>query len=316
MTELDKGIPQMTDILFPEYVDNSMRKELVKCEKAAHYRYEAGLEAKETTRADIIAGVAFAKGMEVMRKEYYDKGTSAKNAVERGVAAVMARYGNFVPDKNTTKTVQRMAGAITYYAQEFPLDEEKLRPIKLPDGPHAIEVQFQEEIPIEHPTTGKPLIYCGRFDMLAIQDGKAWVVDEKTTSQMGDKWSNQWFLDSQMTGYCWGARKLLDKNGLQDVPIAGAYINGIAIRKYDYEAVRLPVYREQWELDRWYEQMLRDMRRWKRAYEDESHNMALDHACSFYNNPCQFAPLCKSRNPERLLDGSYVMRRWNPTERD
>lgn len=313
----------MAEILFPELIDNSMRKELVKCEKAAHYRYEMGLEATETTRVDLIAGKAFAKGMECMRKEFFDRGTKAKNAVERGVAAVSAAYGEFVPDKATTKTVQRMAGAITFYAQEFPLETDLLKPVRFPAsingflGNHAIEVQFQEEIPIEHPTTGKPLIYCGRFDMLALDEqGKAWVVDEKTTSQMGDKWDNQWFLDSQVTGYCWGARRLLDKIGMTDVQIAGAMINGIAIRKYDYEARRLPVFREQWEIDRWYKQMLGDVERWITAFKLQFHDMALDHACAFYNNPCQFAPLCKARNPERLVDGSYVVRRWNPTERD
>jgi hypothetical protein len=243
----------MSDIQFPEVIDNSMRKELVKCEMAAHWRYEMGLESKDGSRVDLVAGAAYAHGMEVMRKGFYDEGLSAKVAVERGVAAVSAKYGNFVPDKATTKTVQRMAGAITFYAQEFPLDSEQLKPIKLANGKHAIEVQFQAELPINHPQTQKFLLYAGRFDMLGIdQHGKAWVVDDKTTSQMGDKWSNQWFLDSQMTGYCWGARKMLDENGYKDIPIAGAYINGIAIRKYDYEALRLPVYREQWEIDRWY----------------------------------------------------------------
>lgn len=307
----------MTESRFPEAIDNSMRKELVKCEMAAHYRYEMGLEAIETTRVDLVAGKAFAAGMEVMRKEYYSGRLNAKNATERGVAAVSAAYGAFVPDKNTTKTVQRMAGAVTVYAQDYPLDTDTLKPITL-DGEYAIEVQFQTEIPVLHPTTAQPLKYVGRFDLLAQDqvDGKVWVVDDKTTSQMGDKWANQWFLDSQVTGYCFGARTLLDKHGMSSLEIGGAIINGIAIRKYDYECQRLNVYREQWEIDRWYQQMLRDVKRWKDAYTAQIHNQALDHACAFYNNPCQFAPLCKSRNPERLIDGSYVVRRWNPIERD
>lgn len=309
------------EALFPEVIDNSMRKELVKCEMAAHYRYEMGLESVEQVQVDLVAGKAFAAGMEAMRKAYYKDGANAKNSVERGVVAVSNAYGAFVPDKQTTKTVHRMAGAITFFAQEFPLDEEKLKPALLLLGSEvkiAVEVQFVEELPILHPYTAQPLKYAGRFDMLAIDTdtGKAWVVDEKTTSQMGEKWANQWFLDSQISGYCWGARKLLDAHGLQDIEVAGAYINGIAIRKYDYEAMRLPVYREQWEIDRWYSQLIRDIQRWKAAFMQKNHDQVLDHACAFYNNPCQFAPLCKSRNPERLIDGSYVVRRWNPIERD
>lgn len=308
----------MTELItFPEVIDNTMRKELIKCHKAAHYRFEQGLESVEAIRVDLVAGGAYAKGLEVMRRAYFEQSMPARKAVGLGVAAVSAQYGTFVADKLTTKTVQRMAGALAYYEQEFPLDQETIKPFKLYDGRWTIECQFVQEIPLLHPTTNLPLKYAGRFDMLGIdENGKAWVVDEKTTSQMGDKWSNQWFLDSQITGYCWGARKLLDANGHADTLLAGAYINGIAIRKYDYEAKRLPVFREDWEIERWYEQMLCDVQAWKRAFMGQDHSMALDHACAYYLNPCQFTPLCKSRNPERLVDGSFVVRRWDPTERD
>jgi hypothetical protein len=306
----------MTEILFPEVIDNTMRKELIKCHKAAHYRFEMGLEAPDAAKVDLVAGGAFAAGLEAARKAYYVDGLSAKKAVEKGVAAVSVKYGSFVPDKATSKTVQRMAGALAFYFTEHPLDEEKLKPIKLLNG-YAIEMQFNEELPILHPTSNQSLRYAGRFDMLAMDSqGQAWVVDEKTTSQMGEKWANQWFLDSQITGYCWGARKLLDANGFQSVEVAGAVINGVAIRKYDYECQRLQQFREDWEIERWYNQMLHDVQQWKRAFMAQDHSMALDHACAYYLSPCQFTPLCKSRNPERLIDGSFVIRRWNPTERD
>lgn len=309
----------MAEILFPEAIDNSMRKELVKCQKAAHYRYEMGIETVDAVKVDLVAGKAFAAGMETARKAFYDDGLKAKNAVEKGIAAVTVAYGSFVPDKSTSKTVQRMAGALAAYFAENPLDEEKLVPLVIANsGHHAIEVQFNEELPIVHPTTGLPLRYVGRFDMLALDvaQQQAWVVDEKTTSQMGEKWANQWFLDSQISGYCWGARQFLNKLGLPHIEVAGAVINGIAIRKYDYEVQRLQVFREDWEIDRWYDQMLRDVQTWKRHFVAQDHNQALDHACAFYNNPCQFTPLCKSRNPERLIDGSFVLRRWDPIERD
>jgi hypothetical protein len=257
--------------------------------------------------------------MEVARKAFYIDKVKAKNAVEKGVAAVFAKYGSFVPDKATSKTVQRMAGALAHYFSEHPLDTDPMRAIQFPDGTWAIEHQMLEELPILHPTSGKPLLYSGRLDFMAydpVDEKKVWIVDEKTTSQMGEKWSNQWFLDSQVSGYCWLGRKLLDKHGMTDVQIAGAIINGIAIRKYDYEVQRLPVFREDWEVERWHAQMLHDVQQWKRAFLAQDHSMALDHACAYYLNPCQFTPLCKSRNPERLIDGSFVIRRWDPTNRD
>jgi hypothetical protein len=301
---------------FPHAVDNSMRKVLVKCEKAAHYKFEMGLATIGESRVDLHAGGAFAKGMEAMRRAYYIDGWEPERALNIGINALHAAYGSYVAPDKSNKTVARMAGALAFYQANQPMQDDPLVPVVFPEGSRGIELSFNYEIGISHPVTFKPLTFCGRFDMLAMdKDGRAWVVDDKTTSQMGEKWANQWFMDSQVTGYCWGARKLLDEHGMQDIPIAGAQINGIAIRLRDYEYQRLPVFREQWEIDRWFAQMKSDVSRWRDAFIDGVHDQALDHACAFYNNPCEFTPLCKSRNPERLIDGSFVVQRWNPLTR-
>ena len=301
---------------FPPAIDNSMRKELVKCETAAMYKYEMGLRTIDEQRVDLHAGKAFATGMEAMRRAYYELGFDQHDSLQVGIKALYAAYGSFIPPVKSNKTADRMAGALTFYANQCQLDDEKLIPIRFPDGTFGIETSFSFDLPIQHPDTGKNLVYCGRFDMLAL-DGNddAWVVDEKTTSQMGDKWSNQWLLDSQMTGYCAGARELLKHHGLVN-EIKGAIINGLAIRLRDYEHVRLNAYRHDWEIDRWYKQMLADVHRWRDAYVSDCHNQALDHACAQYNNPCEYSPLCKSRNPERLIDGSYIVKFWNPVTRE
>lgn len=305
----------MSDIQFPAIVDNSMRKTLVKCQMAFHYQYEMGLVSPTETRVDLHAGKAYARGLEVMRRSFYVAGNTPKKAMDDGIAAVAKAYGEFSPDKTTTKTLQRMMGALAYVAAQFPIDKETILPVKL-GTELAIEVQGLEELPILHPDSGEPLQYSYRFDMLGLDaDNKAWVIDEKTTSQMGDKWVNQWVMDSQMTGYVWGAKKLLAKFGLE-YPVVGAIINGVAIRKYDYEAVRLPVFRAEWEIERWYDQMLHDFMQARNAYIQQKHQMNLDHACAYYLNPCQFTPLCKSRNPDRLIDGSFIVRRWDPSNPD
>lgn len=302
---------------FPEAVDNSMRKELVKCEMAAKYRYEMGLRVDGDTKIDLHAGGAFAKGMEAMRRAYYNAGMSDGDALNAGVAALYATYGSFVAPPKSNKTADRMAGALAFYAQQCPFMTETLVPLTFPNGEKAIEVSFNHEIPVQHPVTGKNLTYCGRFDLLAQdqEDGGVWVVDEKTTSQMGEKWANQWPLDSQMTGYCWGVQRLLDEHKMSNLEVKGAIINGIAIRLRDYEHARFKTYREEWQIERWYYQMMRDVMRWRNAYLQTSHDQALDHQCAMYNNPCEFAPLCMSRNPERLIEGSYVVKRWNPLTR-
>lgn len=302
---------------FPEAIDNTMRKLLVKCEMAAHYRFEMGLQPIGENRVDLVAGKAFAKGVETARMAYYRDGLAQEAAINAGVQAVFHSYGGYIPPDKSNKTAARMAGALGFYFNDHPLPTEELKPFRFPNGKWSVELSFAHDIGIGHPDTGANLKYCGNFDMLALDgQGQAWVVDEKTTSQMGDKWDNQWPLDSQMTGYCWGARKLLDEVGMKSTPIAGVIINGVAIRLRDYETRRLTLYRQDWEIERWYKQMIRDVNSWKEAYLLGQHDQALDHACAYYLNPCEFSPLCRSRNPERQIEGSYIVKFWNPLKRD
>jgi hypothetical protein len=307
------------EIEFPHVVDNTMRKELVKCEMAAHYRHELGLQPSAAVKVDLHAGAAFAKGLEVARIAYYQQGKLSYVALQDGIKALYAAYGSFECPAKSNKSADRMAGALAFYLAQCPFENEPLKPLVLgSDKQLAVEVQFKVKLPIAHPVTFNDLFYVGRFDMLA-QDanGDIWVVDEKTTSQMSDKWANQWLLDSQITGYVWGAMHMLRGLGYPGLAdrVKGAVINGIAIRLRDYEHVRLPLYRQEWEIERWHNQLMRDIQQWKRAFMTQQHNQVLDHACAFYNNPCDFAPLCSSRNPERIIDGSYVVKRWNPETR-
>lgn len=304
--------------LFPHVVDNSMRKELVKCQTAARYKYEEGLRADAGSNVDTHAGKAYAAGMEAMRLAFYGGTLDAQEALNAGIRAIYEHWGSFaIPaGSKTNKTVERMAGALAHYANQYPLATDTLKPLLLPTGKWAIEVSFAEELPVQHPITNKPLVYVGRADMLAVDtDSGVWVVDEKTTSQMGDKWANQWFLDSQMTGYTWLAKLFLARLGIT-LEVKGAVINGMAIRLRDYEAARFNAYRPEWMINRWYEQMLMDFREWRIAFLAESHNMALDHACAMYNNPCEFSPLCASANPERIIQTSFSVKRWNPVTRE
>lgn len=311
----------MSELRFPEVIDNSMRKELVKCQKLAHYKFERGLVLEES-KADLIAGGAFAAGCEAVRKAYYLKQKSMQDALSEGMDALVAFFGDYVPPPpkkyKTAKTKERMMGALAYYFGKNNLDEQTIKPILLGDR-LGIEMSFAYDIPIEHPDTHKYIKYAGRYDMLGI-DGNShiWVIDEKTTGDMGEGWVNQWPLDSALSGYCWGARKLLEQHGM-DLPIAGAIINGVAIRalsnEMPYEHRSFYVARQQWEVDRWYRQMLKDVMRWKQAYIAQDHDQVLDHACALYNNPCVYAPMCKSANP-KLLEQNYVIKFWNPLARD
>lgn len=306
---------------FPEFIDNTMRKELVKCQKAAHYRFELGLQPTVAKKVDLHAGAAFARGMETVRRAYYVERLSNYEAIDKGIAAVVDAYGDFQTDDKEVKTMSGMSGALVYYWSRYPLEKERLLPLVI-DGKTMIEVSFAFDIPVMHPETGKPLKYCGRFDALVQDgDGRVWVMDEKTTRKYGrsqdwSKWANQWPLDSQMTGYVWGAKQLLAQHHI-DLEVAGAVINGVAIGKDDYDVLRVTAHREDWMVQRWWDQMVSDVRDWRDVYADGTqHRMNLDHACAYYGKPCVYDKLCTKRNPERFMEGNYVVQFWNPMARD
>ena len=302
------------ELHFPDVFYNSMRKEFVKCEKIAHWKFEKGLNA-EVGNEHLIAGGAFAKGMEMMRLAYYMKGKTQDEALVEGIDAVFKQYGNFVAPAGSLKTADRVAGALAYYVSNRPFAKEELAPLLLSEEKLGIEVGFDFELPVHHPRTDKLMRYVGRIDMLAEgKNGKVWVVDEKTTGKLGATWAHQWDLDSQMSGYVWGARKLLGLYGIEK-EVVGAVVNGVAILKNDYDLMRCPTFRQDWELLRWYEQMMKDLEAWIDAFKHQDHNQVLDHACAMYGNPCEYAKLCKARDPEKIV-GSYAIKFWNPMLRD
>lgn len=304
----------MNKVQFPEVVDNSMRKAFVRCPKSAHWHYEKGLQPPES-RIDLHAGKAFAKGLDAARIAFYKESTSHEEAVERGIYAVLEAYGDRDAGKSN-KTKWRMSGALVFYFEQHRMDEDEFRPVVFPDGSVGVEIQGLFEIPVLHPETGKPLKHSFRFDMLAEdRNGDYWGVDEKTTSKLGDSWALQWDLDSQMTCYSKGGKVLLESKGLDPERFKGMVVNGVSILKYDYGHMRVPTPRMDWEIARWHNQMCRDFERWIAMYKGQDHDMVLDHACALYNSPCEYAPLCKSREPHKI-ENSYEVKFWDPSNPD
>jgi len=312
MSDYVKGV-------FPAAVDNSIRKSLVRCQKMAYWKHERGLQPVGESNVHLAAGKAFAAGLCAARQAFYGpSGGDGFEALAAGLRAVRTSYHYSGPmPPYCYKTADRMEAALAFYLEKWPLATDALKPVRLNDGRLAVEMCVAFVIPVPHPVTGRALDYVANFDMLAIdQFGHYWIVDEKTTGKMGDAWALQWTLDSQLTGYCYAAKILLADNGIPDAEIAGAIIRGIAIHKNDFGGMECLEPRQPWEIDRWYAQMMRDMEAWAAAHKTGRHQMVMDHACALYNSPCEYAKLCKAREPEKLIEGSYVIRHYDPLNRE
>jgi hypothetical protein len=252
----------------------------------------------------LVAGGAFAKGVEAAREAYYINAQSERDSVAIGLGALYGEYGDFEPPEGAAKTVDRMAGALEYYFAQWPLSDARYRPHLVGDR-HGIEFSFAHPLPIAHPVSGDPILFTGRADMVAPFGGAGlFLYDEKTTSRLGPTWSRQWDMRSQFTSYCWAAREW----GLD---VKGVIVRGISILKTKYEHAEAITYRPQWQIDRWLEQTTRDLTRAIEMWRAGDFDYNLDESCNGYSG-CPYRTACLSPEPQSWLETQFQHNPWEP----
>ena len=293
---------------FPTTIDNTMRSSFVACpQKYFRTYFQHWKPCQESV--DLVAGKAYAAGIETARREFFEKkNPSIDDCITAGVQALVHEYGDFEPPPGHVKTLDRMIGALDEYFRNYGFATDHIQPY-FNDGKPAIEFSFALPIPgTSHPTTGEPLLYTGRFDMLGVYNGSIFVVDEKTTKQLGQSWVKSWTMASQFTGYCWAAEQF-------GYPVAGAIIRGISILKTKYGHAESIQYRPQWFIDRWLVQLRKDTERMIQAWEKDDWEYDFNTSCNSYGG-CSLMDVCNSQNPERVLEQNFVKRVWDPLARE
>lgn len=298
---------------FPAVVDSTFIAAAKACQRKAqlslieHWKPQA-------ESVHLVAGGAFARGLEVARHAFWACDASPDDALAEGLRALVEAYGDFEPPEGSAKTLERMLGALEFYfaSENFPLsrnptEQSDGQPVEVPGHGRAIEFSFAEPLTVMHPTTGEPLIYSGRADMIAAFAEGVYVWDDKTTSQLGATWSQQWDLRSQFTAYVWAARRAGFK-------VNGVVANGVSILKTKYGAARAITNRSDWEVDRWLREVERTLRWMIEAWRTDDYAFNLDEACASYGG-CSFRTVCKSPEPETWLPMYFERKIWDPLTR-
>lgn len=305
--------------IFPHAWDSTMVGHMKSCPQKLFRMYIEHWKPGEES-VHLVAGKAFATGIEVARKEFYINGTPPAEAVAEGLTALLREYGTFECPPDSPKSPLRMSGALEFYFENYRLGHDKAEPVTY-GGKRGIEFSFAHPLlDVLHPVTGDPIIYTGRADMVANAFGGVMVYDEKTASQLGPRWVTQWDLRSQFSGYCWALRQF-------GIKPAGVVTRGISILKTKYETQQAITFRAPWEMDRWYRETVKAIRRAIRMWESmdtavarDEHDYAawdynLDHACTEYGG-CALTRVCKSADPERWLPMYFSKRVWDPLARE
>lgn len=297
----------MSGEFFPFAIDSTLLGTYRSCPQKAFRTYVQHWKPQSES-VHLVAGGAFADGVEQARRAYYEQGLPADQSVAEGLRSLIVKYGDFECPPDSAKSLERTCGALEFYFEQYPLGHDGATPVSFPGGRTGIEFSFAVPLPVNHPVTGDPLLYTGRSDMIAEFAGGVYIYDEKTTTSLGPSWARQWEMRSQFTGYCWAARHY-------GIDAAGVIIRGVSILKTKYDTQQVITYRSPYEVDRWLDQTCRDIERmignWKEGYWDYD----LDHACAEYGG-CSLQQICKSSDPETWLKTYFTQRVWNPLARE
>lgn len=332
--------------MFPRNVDNTILSAAKLCQTKARYAYIEDLSVPGDS-VHLHFGGAVAYGLEVARRAYHDAGHSPSLAVEEGARAAWDYYGEFEPPIKSPKTRLNARRYIEYYFTIWPLDSDPMQPTRGPDGKLRVEWRFQHPIPdVEHPDGG-PIYLVGRSDMIPEVYGMPMVEDDKSASQLGEKWGQQWPLDSQFLGYIWAAQQ----SGILTPDAPGqAMIRGIGVYTPKYtrpgsETLLKKVTPEEIEdgravynmmksfghaqemvvhapfmIDRWLRETQKVIRRLIYVYINDPDgsrgmwDMALDKQVCGAHGGCSFQLLCRSENPNQWKEVNFVKRKWDPLE--
>lgn len=294
---------------FPKFIDSTFLSDFSSCEQKWVYSQVENL-ARSGTSIHLHAGQCFARGLEVLRKAFFEKGLSVDAALDEGKIAVMVAWGAKEPlfswdHPSEKKTLDSVLAALDYYVTVWNPATDHIQPAELSPGKRAIEFTFAIPLPgCTHPETGDPMLYAGRFDMLGLYNGTLWPVDEKTTSQLGPRWSEQWDLRGQFIGYAWACREY-------GYSVSGVIARGVCFLKGGFNHAEAPISIDEWKIDEWLEATQAKFARMVEVWRGRKPVRSFGDACNAYGS-CPFVLLCNSKDPTRWKDSEYVRRDWNP----
>lgn len=290
---------------FPEVVDTTMLKDFRTCPRKFYLARMLGLQPNFQS-IHLLAGKTYASGMETFRLYYYS-GYSLTLSRNAAIVAMIREWGEEDPREDEKKNLWNMILAFLATIENWNPAEDYIKPY-MQDGKPTVEFNFVLPFPgSEHPITGHPLLYTGRFDTLAVyRESQLMIEDDKTTSTLGAQWVNSWDMNSQVTAYMWGAKSF----GLD---VLGAVIRGCSILKNSFGFAESLQYRSQWEIDRWVEQTNRDLKRMQRCWEDNYWDYDLGDACNAYGG-CSYKKLCTKQDPSKWIEPEFKVEFWKPLE--
>lgn len=291
----------------PLVLDSSMLNTFRSCRKKFEYNYLFNLHPPGRS-IHLVAGAAFAAGIDAARKYFYNTpNPSYDEMITAAYQAFIIEWGTFTAPPGHAKSFENTFHALEMYFHHHPLESDPVQPLRKADGSPTTEFSFAIPLPLTHPS-GDPFIYAGRFDMLGKWNKDLLtIMDEKTTSALGQSWLDQWSLRGQFIGYCWACQQL-------GYPVRQVVVRGVGILKTEIKFLTALQQYPQYLIDRWYMQLLQTIQELTAFYEAKDFSYNFGDSCSSYGG-CSYKQLCEAHRPEDWMD-NFEIRVWNPLLRE
>jgi hypothetical protein len=297
----------MSPSSFPEVLDATILTSFLSCQRHTYFSHFLNHSVAEPS-IDLHAGASFAAAVEAGRKAFF--GDNNPNYRDIALEQLWLSFGN-VFENARKKDIKSLSLALIEYFTEWPLENSTL----VPANDLSVEHTFAIPLHQKHPETGHPLIYAGRYDWLVHdENGLLWIMDEKTTTSIGEKWADQWRLRFQFLGYLWAAYSM----GLEPV---GVIVRGIGLLKTKTTLVEVRLTFPHHLIEEWIGLRNNIILSMKEAYEwvmysgkdYSSFFPNFSSACTSYGG-CPFMEVCLTAPDRRArkLASSFSTRKWNP----
>lgn len=296
----------MTDSKLPDlpiYVDSTMLTSFKSCPRKYLYAHLHNLRGAGKS-VHLVAGGAFAAGLEAAREAAFSAShiLTPDEISEAAFGPFMAEWGDYEAPEDSPKSLVNTFDALEGYLHAHHPQLDPIQPMRKPDGSPNIEYSFAIPLPVKHPS-GDNFIFTGRFDMLGIWNDLPCIVDEKTTSALGNFWLKQFDLRGQFIGYCWACSQL-------GIPVNHVFVRGIAIKKTGCDFLTAPLQFPNHLLERWFDNTCRTLESLVAHWEAGLFTYNFGDSCAAYGG-CTYTPLCAAKND---LDwfSQYEVSVWNP----
>jgi hypothetical protein len=158
--------------------------------------------------------------------------------------------------------------------------------------------------------------YGGIFDTLVEMGGQRpmlYVLEHKTTSQLGPLYFHQYYINNQVTGYVWGAQNLSGQR------VGGAIINALCVTSSGkISFARQHTHRNAEDIERWKDDVAATCNMIREA-EVAQHFPKFTGSCMGKYGMCAYHGVHILTTPDeqrRRLETDYVQSEWDFERRD